>query len=175
MTATGLGAALQTHRLLLDRLAGALIILLGASMLIAPLYQFFRRDIRIGRLIGRASRGGPIIAGAAFALAWTPCVGPTLGAILTAAATETTVARGGLLLAVYSAGLAVPFLLTALAFDQATGAFRWLRSHYTLLCGAAGLLLIAMGLLILTHDLTRINATIQRALSGFGLNAFYLM
>ena len=79
----------------------------------------------------RAPRtGGPIIAGLAFAVAWLPCTGPTLGAILTAAGTEDTVGKGGVLLAFYALGLAVPFLLCALAFTRVTGVFRFFRDHY---------------------------------------------
>ena len=73
-----------------------------------------------------------MIAGAAFAVAWTPCVGPTLASILAAASTSDSVGHGGVLLAFYSLGLAVPFLLTAVAFDRATSAFRWIRDHYML-------------------------------------------
>ena len=98
----------------------------------------------------RAGSGGPLIAGAAFAIAWTPCVGPTLGSILTAAATQDTVSKGGLLLAAYSAGLAVPFLLTAVAFNRATATFRWLRDHYMVVTGISGAILIGMGVLLLT-------------------------
>ena len=73
-----------------------------------------------------------MIAGLAFAVAWTPCVGPTLASILAAASASDTVGHGGVLLAFYSAGLAVPFLLTAVAFDRATTGFRWIRNHYML-------------------------------------------
>ena len=71
----------------------------------------------------RASTGGPIMAGLAFAVAWLPCTGPTLGAIFTAAGTEDNVGEGGVLLAFYSFGLAVPFILSALAFSSVSGIF----------------------------------------------------
>ena len=74
----------------------------------------------------------PIVAGAAFAIAWTPCIGPVLGPILTLAGGRETVGEGALLLAFYSAGLAVPFLLTAVAFTRATAAFSWLRDRWTI-------------------------------------------
>jgi len=95
----------------------------------------------------RAGRGGLIVAGAAFAIAWTPCVGPALASILGLAATTDTVAQGGGLLAVYSAGLAVPFLITAIAFNSATTAFGWVKRHYALINGIAGVLLISIGIL----------------------------
>jgi hypothetical protein len=104
------------------------------------------------------------VAGAAFAFAWTPCVGPTLGAILTAASAKGTVGQGALLLACYSAGLAVPFMLTAVAFNRATAASRWLRDRWTIVTAVSGIVLIAMGVLLLTGDLTRLNNEAQQAL-----------
>ena len=116
MTATGLGSTLQDSRGTLDKVAGAVIVALGVFFLLTPFVPKLNREWRPDALISRAGSGGPLVAGAAFAVAWTPCVGPTLGSILTAAATRTPSAKGGILLAVYSAGLAVPFLLTAVAF-----------------------------------------------------------
>ena len=99
------------------------------------------REWRPDALISRAGAGGPVIAGLAFAVAWTPCVGPTLASILAAASASSTVGHGGVLLAFYSAGLAVPFLLTAVAFDRATTGFRWIRTHYMLVTAASGAVL----------------------------------
>ena len=90
-----------------------MIIALGVFFLLTPFVPRLNREWRPDALISRAGSGGPLVAGAAFAVAWTPCVGPTLGSILNAAATQDTVGKGGILLAFYSAGLAVPFLLTA--------------------------------------------------------------
>ena len=112
------------------------------------------------------------VAGAAFAVAWTPCVGPTLGAILSAAATQDTVAKGGILLAFYSAGLAVPFLLTAIAFTRMTTAFRWLRDRYLIVTAVSGVILIAMGLLLFTGELQQLNIKAQEALDTLGINFF---
>ena len=106
-------------------------------------------------------------------MAWTPCVGPTLASILAAASTSDTVAHGGILLAFYSLGLAVPFLLTALAFDRATTAFGWIREHYMLVTALSGCVLIVMGTLILTGELTQLNVQAQKALSNLGLDFLY--
>src|SRR4051794_40584593 len=111
MTATGLGSTLAHNRDTLDKVAGALIIALGVFFVLTPFVPVLNKEWRPDTLIRRAGSGGPVIAGAAFAVAWTPCVGPTLGAILTAASTSSSVGHGGVLLAFYSAGLAVPFLL----------------------------------------------------------------
>ena len=120
MTATGLGSTLADNRQTLDKIAGALIIALGLFFILTPFVPVLNKEWRPDTLIKRAGSGGPLIAGAAFAVAWTPCVGPTLGSILTAASTSSSVAHGGVLLAFYSLGLAVPFLLTAVAFTRMT-------------------------------------------------------
>jgi cytochrome c-type biogenesis protein len=114
-----------------------------------------------------------VVAGLAFAVAWTPCVGPTLASILAAASTSATVGHGGVLLAFYSAGLAVPFLVTAVAFDRATAAFRWLRDHYVIVTAVSGLILIGMGVLILSGELTRLNVQAQHLLQRLHLDFLY--
>ena len=88
--------------------------------------------------MARAGKGGPLVAGAAFAIAWTPCIGPTLGAILTAASLSSSAAHGALLLAVYSAGLGIPFLVTALAFSRMTTAFAVVKRHYAAIMAVGG-------------------------------------
>jgi cytochrome c-type biogenesis protein len=172
MTATGLGSTLQDSRGTLDKLAGAVIVALGVLFVLTPFVPRLNREWRPDALIARAGSGGPLVAGAAFAFAWTPCVGPTLGSILTAAATQDTLGKGALLLAVYSTGLAVPFLLTAVAFTRATAAFRWLRDRYLVVTAVSGVVLVAMGVLLLTGELTRLNLEAQQALDGLGLNVF---
>jgi cytochrome c-type biogenesis protein len=172
MTATGLGSTLQDSRGTLDKVAGAVIIALGVLFVVTPFVPKLNREWRPDALMSRAGSGGPLVAGAAFAFAWTPCVGPTLGSILTAAATQDTLGKGALLLAVYSAGLAVPFLLTAVAFTRATAAFRWLRDRYLVVTALSGVVLVTMGVLLLTGELTRLNLEAQQALDGLGLNVF---
>jgi cytochrome c-type biogenesis protein len=173
MTATGLGSTLAHNRDTLDKVAGALIIALGVFFVLTPFVPVLNKEWRPDMLIRRAGSGGPVVAGAAFAVAWTPCVGPTLGAILTAASTSSTVAHGGVLLAFYSAGLAVPFLLTAIAFNRASGAFRWLRDHYLWVTGISGVILIVMGVLVFTGELTQLNAQAQKLLNDIGLDFIY--
>ena len=121
MTATGLGSTLQDSRGTLDKVAGVVIIALGVLFLITPFVPKLNREWRPDALISRAGSGGPLIAGAAFAFAWTPCIGPTLGAILTAASTQDSLGDGAVLLLCYSLGLSVPFLLTALRLHPRVG------------------------------------------------------
>ena len=112
-----------------------------------------------------------MIAGAAFASAWSPCLGPILASILAFAAREDSVAKGGALLAVYSLGLAVPFMLSAVAFDRVTGAFRWLRDHYQTITAISGVVLVAVGLLILTENFTWLNSQVTNVQDALGLQA----
>ena len=172
MTATGLGSTLQSSRDTLDKIAGLVIVALGVLFVVTPFVPRLNREWRPDALIQRAGSGGPLVAGMAFAFAWTPCVGPTLGAILTAASVKGTVGQGALLLACYSAGLAVPFMLTAIAFNRATAASRWLRDRWTIVTAISGVVLIVMGVLLLTGDLTRLNNEAQQGLDSIGLNVF---
>ncbi len=173
LTATGLGSFLRDSRDTLDRIAGALIILMGLLFVATPFVPRLNREWRVDSLMARAGTGGPLIAGAAFAIAWTPCVGPTLGAVLSAAAVKDTVDDGALLLLAYSSGLAIPFLLTAVAFTRATAAFRWIRDHYVTITAVSGVILIGMGWLMFNGELTQLNGEIQRALDKVGLDALY--
>ena len=173
MTATSIGATLRDSKQTLDRAAGFVILAMGIFFLLTPFVARLNREWRPDALIARAGAGGPVIAGLAFAIAWTPCVGPTLASILAAASTADTVGHGGVLLAFYSAGLAIPFLLTAVAFDRATTAFRWVRTHYMLVTAASGAVLIFMGVLMLTGELTRLNIQAQAWLNELGLDFLY--
>ena len=173
MTATGLGSTLRDHKQTLDRIAGVMIIAMGVFFLLTPLVPKLNREWRPEQLIRKAGTGGPVIAGLAFAIAWTPCVGPTLASILSTAAIADSVAHGGILLAFYSLGLALPFLLTALAFDRATGAWKWLRDHYLAVTCISGAILIVMGILILTGEVTRLNIEAQKFLNNVGLGGIY--
>jgi cytochrome c-type biogenesis protein len=174
MTATGLGSTLQDSRGTLDKVAGVVIIALGVFFLLTPFVPRLNKEWRPDALISRAGSGGPLVAGAAFAFAWTPCVGPTLGSILTAASIQDTVGKGAVLLLFYSAGLAVPFLITAVAFTRATTAFRWLRDRYLIVTAISGLVLVAMGVLLFTGELTRLNSEAQQALDSIGLDIWNL-
>ncbi len=170
LTATGLGSFLREDKALLSKVAGGLMVAMGALFVASLFVARLNREWHVHGLLERAGRGGPLVAGAAFAIAWTPCIGPTLGAILSAASLSGSAGRGAFLLAVYSAGLAIPFLLTAVAFDKATGAFRWLRDRYLIITFVSGAILIAMGVLMLTGELTRLNVEAQNLLNDLGLD-----
>jgi cytochrome c-type biogenesis protein len=170
--ATAIGSLLFDNQPTLNTVAGVAMVAMGVLFVGSVFVARLNREFRPHALIERAGHGGPVVAGAAFAIAWTPCVGPTLGAILGLASTQQGTGQGALLLGVYSAGLAVPFLLSAIAFDAATHAFGFFRRHYAAIQVGSGLVLVAMGALVLTGELFRLNIEIQQFLDRYGLNFF---
>jgi len=154
------------------KVSGAVIVAMGVLFVLAPLAPRLAREWHVGRLMERAGRGGPVLAGAAFALAWTPCTGPTLGAIITAAGASASAAHGAFLLAVYCAGLGVPFVITGLAFGTATSALAVVKRHYPVVIGVGGVVLIGMGILIWTGEFTQLNITVNHWLQTLGLPDF---
>lgn len=172
LTATGIGQTLQDNRELLNKAAGILIVAMGFLFVASMFVARFNREWHVEALMERAGKGGPLVAGAAFAIAWTPCVGPTLAAILSAAALSESAANGALLLGFYAAGLGIPFLLTALAFSRATTAFAAIKRHYSAIIATGGVILIAMGVLVYTGELFQLNIEAQKFLDRFGLNFF---
>lgn len=168
----GLVQTLHENQTLLNHVAGILIIAMGLLFIGAIFINRLNREWHVDALIERAGAGGPMVAGAAFALAWTPCIGPTLGAILTLAGTTGSALEGGLMLAVYSAGLGIPFLITAIAFGRATTAFAFVKRHYAAIMAFGGVVLVAMGVLVFTGELTRLNSELLRTLEGAGVDFF---
>ena len=151
------------------KVSGALIVVMGVLFVLAPFVPRLSREWHVDALMQRAGRGGPILTGVAFAIAWTPCTGPTLGAIITATGVSGSAAHGAFLLAVYCAGLGVPFLVTGLAFGKATAALTVVKRHYPLVIGVGGAVLIGMGVLIWTGEFTQLNITVNHWLQTLGL------
>lgn len=171
LSATVLGQLLFENQPLLNQLGGATMVAMGLLYAATPFTTVTGRQWKLARLTNHAAAtGSPVIAGAAFAIAWTPCVGPTLGAILGLAATSSATGQGALLLAVYSAGLALPFLASAAAYQRAAATLQWFKRHYTAIQLTSGLLLIAMGVLVFTGELFRLNLALQQLLDSLGLN-----
>lgn len=154
------------------KVCGAVIVVMGVLFVLAPFIPRLSREWHFDRLSQRAGRGGPVVAGAAFALAWTPCTGPTLGAIITAAGASHSAAHGAFLLAVYCAGLGIPFLVTGLAFGTATSALAVVKRHYPVVIGAGGAVLIGMGVLMWTGEFTQLNITVSHWLQTLHLPNF---
>jgi cytochrome c-type biogenesis protein len=173
LSATLLGQLLFDNQQTLETVAGIVILAMGMLFVSATFLGRATRDWRPRWLTERASsRGGPALAGAAFAIAWTPCVGPTLGAILGFAAAQAGIGQGATLLTVYSAGLAIPFVMSAMAFTAGRQRLGWMRRHHAPIQIASGALLITMGVLVLTGQLFWLNIEAQKLLARFGLNFF---
>jgi cytochrome c-type biogenesis protein len=168
LSATAIGSALTNHRGTLEKVSGALIVVMGVFFLLTPFVLRLNRQWHATGLLERAGRGGPVVAGAAFAIAWTPCIGPTLGAILGLAAASHSEGHGALLLAFYCAGLAIPFLLTALFFGYMTTAFAVVKRHYRTIVVVGGAVLVVTGVLVFDGNFAILN---QHAQSWFGSGA----
>ena len=141
------GGALTDHRADLIRLAGIVIVAMGLIMLGLVPVPGLERTFSPGLERAHAS-GSSMLLGCAFGLAWTPCIGPVLGSIMTLAATGATALRGAALLAAYAAGLAVPFLVAGVALGRVMSAARVVRDRYALVRVLSGAVLIVAGLLV---------------------------
>ncbi|MGX6449431.1 cytochrome c biogenesis CcdA family protein [Patulibacter sp. S7RM1-6] len=168
--ANGLGAPLASSKNTLDVVAGILLMAMGAIYLLTPVVPLLNRTLRPEALLRRAGTGGPMIAGMAFAVAWTPCTGPILAAILTAAAAQSGVGGGAFLLLAYGLGLAVPFLASALAFEKVTSAARVLRNHFTVITAIGGVLLLIVGWLVANHEMQRLAGHARELTETLGLD-----
>ena len=152
--ATGIGQLTHQYYRYLTRIAGVIIIIFGLHLTGIWKIKAFYADKRMHSVKGSSSPWGSFLVGFAFAFGWTPCIGPILATILTFAASEDSVIKGILLLAVYSAGLAVPFLLTSLGIDRFLAFYSRFRRHLHTVEVVSGVLLIAVGVLVLTRHLT---------------------
>jgi cytochrome c-type biogenesis protein len=170
LSATVIGSTLNDHKQMLERIGGVVIIVLGVLFLASPFVGMLNREWHSETLLRRAGKGGPLVAGAAFAIAWTPCTSITLGAILTQAAVSSSAAHGALLLAFYSLGLAIPFLLIAVAFERMTGALAIVKRHFPVIIGIGGAVMIVLGVLIVTGEFTVLNSEANTLLQGTGLD-----
>jgi cytochrome c-type biogenesis protein len=167
-SASYVGSLLGTHRLWLDRAAGVLIIAFGLSLL--GVGWSGTLGGRWQQTVHGLGRRGTFVLGLAFALAWTPCVGPYLAAILNLAAVSEHLRTGALLLLVYGLGLALPFLAVAFGFGRALRLLRVLQNHHRAIETVSGVLLVVMGALLLTGRLGQLNADAQRLLDAVGLD-----
>ena len=170
LTATQAGSLLREHIATLRTAGGFLIIAMGLLFLATPFVNALNFQWHSESLMRLAGRGGPMLAGAAFAIAWTPCTSFTLAAILAQAAVSGSAAHGALLLAFYSAGLAIPFLLIAVAFDRMTGALAVVKRHFPVIVAVGGAVMVVLGLLIVSGEFTILNAEASRLLQGTGLD-----
>jgi cytochrome c-type biogenesis protein len=160
-SATALGRALNYYQVWLQRIGGALIILFGLLCLGVFNPRFLSQERRLHLERKPVGYLCSLLVGMAFAAGWTPCIGPVLGAILGLAATSADVSRGMLLLAVYSAGLALPFLIAAVAVDSFLDWFQRFRRFLPWVMRISGVMLVFVGILLLTGEFTRLAGWLQ--------------
>jgi cytochrome c-type biogenesis protein len=170
VAASAIGRVLLVHRVWVARVGGAIIILFGLYLTGAFNVGILGRDTRVHLRNKPLGFLGTVVVGMAFGAGWSPCLGPILGAILTFAATAGDAARGAVLLSAYSAGLAVPFLISAVALEELIGFAQRNRARLAWLTKASGVLLILVGLLLVSGYLTVLTGTLHQMTPAWILN-----
>jgi cytochrome c-type biogenesis protein len=165
------GSGLFRDQFLLEQVSGFVLVVFGLAFM--GLLPWPERLVGAGLVQGARSRGSRVLLGGAFAVCAAPCIGPVLAAILVLAGSSDTVVEGAALLAVYSLGLAPPFVLAGALFTRAMGAFRWLRDRYRAIQFAGGLVMVALGLLLFFGKFYVLRIYVNRALEWFGLDPVF--
>jgi cytochrome c-type biogenesis protein len=165
--AGALGNALGLSQRLLLEIAGFIIVVLGLAFL--GLIPWPERVLAPTLLVQAQSRRSNVLIGGAFGVCAAPCIGPVLASILVLAGNTSSVAEGAALLAVYSLGLAVPFVAAGALFTRSMGAFRWLRNHYTAIQVVGGSIMVALGLLLFFERFYVLRVYLNRFLEWLGL------
>ncbi|MEP7090313.1 MAG: cytochrome c biogenesis protein CcdA [Nocardioidaceae bacterium] len=159
-----LGDWLIVYRRQISVVLGAFTILVGAAFVgLVPLLQ---RDVRIHKVPAVGLAAAPLL-GVLFGVGWTPCIGPTLTAVEALAVNQGTAGRGALLSLAYALGLGVPFIIAGFAFRRMLGAVRWVRRHQVWVTRLGGLMLMAVGILLVTGLWDQWVVDLQSAIPGF--------
>jgi cytochrome c-type biogenesis protein len=156
--ATTIGQALASKKILFGRLAGVLLIVFGIHLTGLFKLNFLYQDKRFNTVQKPRGLLGALVLGLAFAFGWSPCIGPILAAVITVASQKETVGQGVLLLTVYSMGLGIPFLLTSLGLNQFLAFYSRFKRHFHTVEVMSGVLVIAVGLLMVTGKMTQLNS-----------------
>ena len=159
------GSTLQDYKGPLSKVLGVLMILLGVFFM-GLMPWFTQREFRFHRRPTTGLVSAPVI-GALFGIGWTPCLGPTLSSVSFLSVHESSAGRGALLMVVYCLGLGIPFVLTALAFRKALGAFGWVKRHYVWVMRIGGTMMIVTGVLLLTGAWDSLVQQTQTWSNGF--------
>lgn len=168
-TASAIGTLFLEYQQWFNTLAGLLVMIFGAHFIGVYRIGFLDREARIDVGDKGGSAFGAYILGLAFAFGWTPCIGPQLGAILSMAASEASLARGTLLLGIYAIGLGLPFLLVAAFLPRLTGVMGWMKRHMAQIERIMGLLLWTIGLLMLTGGFAAFSYWLLEAFPALAL------
>jgi cytochrome c-type biogenesis protein len=166
-SASALGRFLFRNSTLLERIAGALVIVIGLHTMGVFRLPFLETEKRLQAGTKPKTLTGAVLVGMAFGFGWTPCIGPILSGILVLAGSKETIWEGVVMLAVYSLGLGIPFLLTALAINKFFAASSRIRKHYHAIEVTSGLLLVGIGLLLFTGQMTVITRVLTPYLPTF--------
>lgn len=172
VSATSIGSFVFDQQILLTRVSGALVLgmalfMLGSIYLQAPwLYQ----EMRFHPQLGRYGRAAPTVAGAAFGFGWTPCIGPVLTSILAIAAASGRASTGAALLAAYTLGLGLPFLITGLLMGRLSTSLRWVQRNLQTIVVASSISLALFGVLLIFNQLIRVTTLLQDLLRAIGLD-----
>jgi cytochrome c-type biogenesis protein len=149
-TSTSIGKLINDNRLILQRAGGVIIIIFGLNLIGIFKPTFLNREKRFKLQGNNNTFASSVLFGIVFSLGWTPCLGAFLGSALLMASNMDTVISGILLLFVFSLGLGIPFLITAIIFDKLINIFSWIKKNYNIINLISGILLIIVGLLMLT-------------------------
>ncbi|MEV7245620.1 cytochrome c biogenesis protein CcdA [Streptomyces sp. NPDC093248] len=159
------GATLQEYKDTLSKVLGVLMILLGVFFM-GLMPWLTQREFRFHRRPATGLVGAPVL-GALFGIGWTPCIGPTLASVVALSSQQASAGRGAVLTVAYCLGLGVPFVLTAVAFRKALGAFGWVKRHYVWVMRAGGTMMIVTGVLLLTGAWDHLVNEMQSWSDGF--------
>ncbi|MDH6623886.1 cytochrome c-type biogenesis protein [Streptomyces sp. LBL] len=159
------GETLQDQRSVTSKVLGVLMILMGVFFM-GLMPWMTQREFRLHKRPATGLIGAPFL-GAMFGIGWTPCIGPTLASVLTLSSQQGSAGRGAILTVAYCLGLGIPFVLAAVAFRKALGAFGWIKRHYAWVMRIGGAMMIATGLLLLTGAWDSIVQEMQTWSNGF--------
>ncbi|MEU4150345.1 MULTISPECIES: cytochrome c biogenesis protein CcdA [unclassified Streptomyces] len=161
------GQTLQSYKDVLTRVLGVLMILLGVFFM-GLMPWLTQREFRFHRRPTTGLLGAPLL-GALFGIGWTPCIGPTLASVVALSSQQASAGRGAILTVAYCLGLGVPFVLTAVAFRKALGAFGWVKRHYVWVMRIGGTMMIVTGVLLLTGAWDHLVQEMQTWSDGFSV------
>ncbi|MEU6099351.1 cytochrome c biogenesis CcdA family protein [Streptomyces flaveolus] len=159
------GETLQANRGVLTKVLGVFMVLMGVFFM-GLMPWLTQREFRFHRKPVSGLVGAPVL-GALFGIGWTPCIGPTLSSVLVLSSQQGTAGRGAILTVAYCLGLGVPFVVAAVAFRKALGAFGWIKRHYVWVMRVGGVMMIATGLLLLTGAWDSMVQDMQTWSTGF--------
>jgi cytochrome c-type biogenesis protein len=168
-TASAFGAFFLQNQVLFAQVSGVVIIVFGLHFLGLFRIPFLDQEARLDAGDKGGSSFGAYVLGLAFAFGWTPCIGPQLGAILSLAASEASLAKGTLLLGVYAAGLGIPFLLAAMFITRAMGVMNRLKRHMKTIERVMGGLLVVVGIMMVTGAFTTLAFWLLDTFPALGL------